>query len=86
MRFASLPAGTLRVEGTAMCAHLSGLPIEPCFRVLKIDYRSFRGSIAGLGFAYCDFYQHNPRAQLMSRAPAPARPTPMATLRPAIEE
>jgi hypothetical protein len=39
-----------------------------------------------LGFAYCDFYQHNPRAQLMSRAPAPARPTPMATLRPAIEE
>jgi hypothetical protein len=69
-----------------MCAHLSGLPIEPCFRVQKIDYRSFRGSIAGLGFAYCDFYQHNPRAQLISRAPAPARPTPMATLRPAIEE
>ena len=86
MRFASLPAGTLRVEGTAMCAHLSGLPIEPCFRVQRIDYRSFRGSIAGLGFAYCDFYQHNPRAQLMRRAPAPARPMPMATLRPAIEE
>jgi hypothetical protein len=86
MRFANLPAGTLRVEGTSMCAHLSGLPIEPCFRVQKIDYRSFRGSIAGLGFAYCDFYQHNPRAQLMSRTPAPARPTPMATLRPAIEE
>ena len=87
MRFASLPAGTLRVEGTAMCAHLSGLPIAPCFRVQKIDYRSFRGSIAGLGFAYCDFYQHNPRAQLISRrAPTPARPMPMATLRPAIEE
>jgi hypothetical protein len=86
MRFASLPAGTIKVEGTAMCAHLSGLPIEPCFRVQRIDYRSFRGSIAGLGFAYCDFYQHNPRAQLISRAPAPARPVPIATLRPAIEE
>ena len=32
----------------AMCAHLAGLPFEPCFRVQKIDYRSFRGSISGL--------------------------------------
>jgi len=84
-RFAALPAGTIRVDGAAMCAHLSGLPIEPCFKVQKIDYRSFRGSIAGLGFAYCDFYQHNPRAQLTSGTRAP-RPTPIATLRPAIEE
>ena len=45
-----------------MCAHLAGLPITPCFRVQKLDYRSFRGSISGLGFAYCDFYQRNPRA------------------------
>ena len=49
-----------------MCAHLAGLPIEPCFRVQKIDYRRFRGSVSGLGFAYCDFYQRNPRAQLIS--------------------
>jgi hypothetical protein len=55
------------------------LPIEPCFKVQKIDYRSFRGSVSGLGFAYCDFYQHNPRAQLISRAPAPA-PVPAAQL------
>ncbi|MGA3307334.1 MAG: hypothetical protein ABSD08_01795 [Xanthobacteraceae bacterium] len=79
VRFATLPAGTIKVDGTAMCAHLSGLPIEPCFKVQKIDYRSFRGSVAGLGFAYCDFYQHNPRAQLISRAPAPA-PVPAAQL------
>src|SRR5271170_7518302 len=26
--FATLPAGTLKVEGSSMCAHLSGLPIE----------------------------------------------------------
>jgi hypothetical protein len=89
-RFAALPAGTIRVEGTSMCAHLSGLPITPCFRVQKLDYRSFRGSISGLGFAYCDFYQRNPRTQLTASPSAPPAATPVANtrpvLRPAIEE
>ncbi len=85
-RFASLPAGTIKVEGGSMCAHLSGLPIEPCFNVQRLDYRSFRGSISGLGFAYCDFRQHNPRAQVITRASASPRSLPIATLRPAIEE
>jgi hypothetical protein len=71
VRFASLPPGTIRIEGTSMCAHLSGMPLQPCFRVEKIDYRSFRGSVSGLGFAYCDFSQHNARAQIISRAPEP---------------
>ena len=73
-RFASLPAGTIKVDGTSMCAHLSGLPIEPCFRVQSLDYRSFRGSISGLGFAYCDFFQRNPRTQLDQLATAAAPP------------
>lgn len=64
-RFATLPPGTIRVDGTSVCAHLSGLPITPCFRVQKIDYVSFRGSVAGLDFAYCDFHQQqNPRPHL----------------------
>src|SRR5271169_1285868 len=71
VRFMHLPPGTLRVEGSSMCAHLSGMIMQPCFRVEKIDYRRFRGSISGLGFAYCDFYQHNPRAEMMSRLPEP---------------
>ena len=66
VRFAALPAGTLQVKNGAMCAHLNGLPIEPCFRVQRIDHHRFRGTISGLGFAYCDFYQHNPRAQIIS--------------------
>ena len=78
VRFAALPAGTIKVSSNSMCAHLAGLPIEPCFRVQKIDYRSFRGSISGLSFAYCDFYQRNPRSGLagaMSRLTlAPASP------------
>jgi hypothetical protein len=94
-RFATLPAGTIRVDGTAMCAHLSGLPLTPCFRVQKTDYKSFRGSISGLGFAYCDFTRHDPRVQLISSNQAepqsPPPVTPVATtlrgsLRPAIEE
>jgi hypothetical protein len=89
-RFAALPAGTIKVEGTSMCAHLSGLPITPCFRVQKLDYHSFRGSLSGLGFAYCDFYQRNPRTQLTTNPTEPPKATPVANtrpvLRPAIEE
>jgi len=68
-KFASLPAGTITADGNSICAHLAGLPIEPCFKVQRIDDQSFRGSIAGFDFAYCDFYQHQRRAQLMSRFP-----------------
>ena len=83
-RFAALPANTIRVNGNAMCASLPGLPIQPCFKVQKLDRRSFRGSLSGLSFAYCDFYQHNPRSQLTSRSSVPPPPQmPVATLRPA---
>jgi hypothetical protein len=87
VRFAALPAGTIKVNSNSMCAHLAGLPIEPCFRVQKIDYRSFRGSISGLSFAYCDFYQRNPRSAIGASvkrdiAPAPGSATSVATARP----
>jgi hypothetical protein len=88
VRFAALPAGTIKVSSNSMCAHLAGLPIEPCFRVQKLDYRSFRGSISGLSFAYCDFYQRNPRSGLAGAsvkrdiAPAPTPATSVATTRP----
>jgi hypothetical protein len=48
-----LPAGTLRERGGAVCASLQGMAFEPCFRLEKLDARSFRGS--WMGFAYCDF-------------------------------
>ncbi|MGA8497495.1 MAG: hypothetical protein WB764_18555 [Xanthobacteraceae bacterium] len=88
VRFAALPAGTIKVSSNSMCAHLAGLPIEPCFRVQKLDYRSFRGSISGLSFAYCDFYQRNPRSGIGGAsakrdiAPAPGSATSVATARP----
>src|ERR1039458_6787688 len=63
MRYAALPAGTLRVKGESVCASLRGLPIEPCFNLVRTDSNSFRGSVPGLGFAYCEFTRHQcPRA------------------------
>jgi len=84
VRFANLPAGTLRTTGTSMCAHLPGMLFEPCFKVQKLSYKSFRGSLSGLSFAYCDFYQRNPRSRI-SATPAPGS-TAVARARPAPEE
>jgi hypothetical protein len=55
MRYTALPPGTLRVKGESVCASLRGMPFEPCFNLTKTDAHSFRGSVAGLSFAYCDF-------------------------------
>lgn len=64
VRYAHLPAGTLRVKGESVCATLRGLPIEPCFNLEKTSDVSFRGSVSGLGFAACEFTRHQARASL----------------------
>ena len=48
VRYAHLPAGTLKSKGGAVCASLRGLPMEPCFNVERISETSFRGSVSGL--------------------------------------
>ncbi len=65
LRYAALPPGTLRVKGEAVCASLRGLPIEPCFNLEWHDPNSFRGSISGLGFAYCEFTRNQGRAHIV---------------------
>jgi hypothetical protein len=65
VRYAALPPGTLRVKGEAVCASLRGLPIEPCFNLQRIDSNSFRGSVSGLGFAYCEFTRNQGRPHLV---------------------
>jgi hypothetical protein len=64
-RTVSLPAGTLRVRGEAVCASLKGMAFEPCFALEKTTERSFRGS--WMGFAYCDFTQRMSVAGMSSR-------------------
>jgi hypothetical protein len=55
LRYAALPANTLQVRGARVCATVKGAPFEPCFALQKTSETSFRGSVSGLGFAYCDF-------------------------------
>jgi hypothetical protein len=64
MRNVRLPAGTLQVKPEAVCASMQGLPFQPCFNLQKTDQASFRGSISGLGFAYCDFNRKSGRVDL----------------------
>ncbi len=68
-----LPGNTLQIRGQAVCASLRGLPFEPCFNLDKRDDRSFRGSVSGMGFAYCDFH-HQGGGHQMLMARAVARP------------
>ncbi len=64
VRHVRLPAGTLQVKPEAVCASMKGLPFQPCFTLQKTDHASFRGSISGLGFAYCDFNRKSGRVDL----------------------
>lgn len=76
-RYVRLPPNTLRVKGEAVCASLKGMFFEPCFNVVKTNAQSFRGSVSGMGFAYCDFVgKDNGRVRMArsitrSRANAP---------------
>jgi hypothetical protein len=73
IRHVRLPGNTLQVRGQSVCASLKGLPFEPCFNLDKRDERSFRGSVSGLGFAYCDFRHQGAHQMLMARAVARPR-------------
>ncbi|NVN87344.1 MAG: hypothetical protein HXX15_14790 [Rhodopseudomonas sp.] len=69
-RHMRLPGNTLQVRGQAICASIKGIPFEPCFNLIKKDEASFRGSVSGMGFAYCDFQHQGAGRMLMARAMA----------------
>jgi hypothetical protein len=73
VRHMRLPGNTLQVRGQAVCASIRGLPFEPCFNLDKRDERNFRGSVSGMGFAYCDFRHQGAAQMLMARAVARPR-------------
>jgi hypothetical protein len=68
IRHMRLPGNTLQIRGQAVCASIKGIPFEPCFNLDKKDDRSFRGSVSGMGFAYCDFQHQGAAQMLMARA------------------
>jgi hypothetical protein len=73
IRHVRLPGNTLQIRGQSVCASLRGLPFEPCFNLDKQDDRSFRGSVSGMSFAYCDFHHQGGAQMLMARAVAHPR-------------
>jgi hypothetical protein len=73
IRHVRLPGNTLQVRGQSVCASIKGVPFEPCFNLDKQDERSFRGSVSGMGFAYCDFRHQGASQMLMARAVAHPR-------------
>lgn len=73
VRHIRLPGNTLQIRGQAVCAAIRGMPFEPCFNLDKKDEVSFRGSVSGLGFAYCDFHHQGGTQMLMARAVARPR-------------
>ena len=73
VRHMRLPGNTLQVRGQDVCASIKGIPFEPCFNLDKKDERNFRGSVSGMGFAYCDFRHQGAAQMLMARAVARPR-------------
>ena len=67
-RYVVLPAGTLQPRGEQYCASLRGIPFEPCFNLQRTSQVSFKGSVSGLGFAYCTFTRRSARADLQASA------------------
>jgi hypothetical protein len=73
IRHIRLPGNTLQIRGQAVCASLRGMPFEPCFNLDKTSEVSFRGSVSGMGFAYCDFRNQGATQMMMARAVARPR-------------
>jgi hypothetical protein len=71
VRHIRLPGNTLQVRGQAVCASIKGIPFEPCFNLEKKDERNFRGSVSGMGFAYCDFRHQGAAQMMMARVARP---------------
>jgi hypothetical protein len=61
MKAGTLPAGTVRVADTGLCAYFQGLPFPPCLDVRKIDRRRFHASMSIMGFSYCQIDSLVPR-------------------------
>jgi hypothetical protein len=64
-RYGAMPIGTLRADGEQVCASLPGSVVQPCFYLERTNVDSFRGSISGLSFAYCDFTRYQGRAHVV---------------------
>jgi hypothetical protein len=86
VRYVNLPPGTFRVKGQYWCAALKGMSFEPCFDLVKVDDYSFRGSVTGLGFAYCNFSRRARSDFIRTSSAPPNVGSPATTEKPANSE
>jgi len=84
-RYFSFPVNTIRLTSDSICAALPHALIQPCFNVVQTSAHSFRGSLRGFGFAYCDFVRRNPRLNLASGETRPHPVESAVVLRPSHE-
>ena len=77
VRFMRLPAGTLFAKGETVCSHVKGAFFNPCFNLNKTSEKSFRGTVSGFGFAYCDFTHGRGREMIASVGSSPDDKLPM---------
>ena len=68
-RFMHLPPGSLYPKEGRICSNVRGAFFNPCFELNKTSDKSFRGSISGFGFAYCDFTRRGHETVHASVAP-----------------
>src|SRR5262249_12166752 len=61
IRSGAMPVNTWWVAGARVCASLPRAAIQPCFYLERATAESFRGSVAGFSFAYCDFPRYQER-------------------------
>lgn len=70
-RFMHLPPGTLYAKNDGICSNMKGALFNPCFDLNRTSDKSFRGTISGLSFAYCDFVRGgNAREMIASVVPS----------------
>jgi hypothetical protein len=68
-----LPSETLKFSGEKVCGSLNQK--ELCFSLTKTGEQSFRASITGLDFAYCDFAE---RVRTPNTVPRPGSSEPLS--------
>jgi hypothetical protein len=82
-RFMHLPPGTLFTKGEAVCSTMKGAFFNPCFNLNRTSDRSFRGTVSGFGFMYCDFTRgaREMRTASTTETADPSAATPRRSIR-----
>jgi hypothetical protein len=78
-RFMSVPPGTLRIQNDEVCASLKGLMFQPCFDVVQTSTRTFKGSVQGMDFAFCNFTRRGGRGDFAGEPGLPGTQTASGT-------